>query len=89
MKQEKKRHVTITLNPSSNGGELITLETIIRPNGKVREDGTWFEQKLTLNSYVNSCTITMADVFTPKQLRELADELEKERDAFENSIEDE
>jgi hypothetical protein len=64
--------------PQDNGGEALILRTIFYANGDPGIDGVFTNQELLLNSYSNSAAfnLTSADL-TPKNLRLLADELER------------
>lgn len=57
--------------PHTNGGESFLIETVTDNYGEIY-------QRLILNSYSNSCSITLlGNVLTPTVLRILADNLEE------------
>lgn len=61
-------------NPQDNRGESLILETYFFLDG-----GISIEQELILTSYFNSASFNLGEsLFTPKMLRKLADQLEKE-----------
>lgn len=66
------RHSFI-FNDQQNSGEQLVLATTFHDNG----DGSYFlNQKLTLHSYCNRASFDLVTIMTPKQLRQLADEIE-------------
>jgi hypothetical protein len=70
---------TFTFNPKDNSGEHLTLTTDFYANGDPidNKNGVFVNQKLTLHSYCNECSIKLySNSFTPELLRQLADELE-------------
>jgi len=68
-----------TFNPSDNGGEGLTLETIFLDNGDGKE-GVYLNQTLTLQSYCNSASFGLVGAcLTPEKLRELANQLDEFR----------
>lgn len=71
MKEKELIHHSFTLNPESNGGESVTLETHIR----VEDGDVTLEQELSMNSYGHIASFFIQDCFTPEKLRKLADEL--------------
>jgi len=81
---------SFTFNPDDNGGESLILTTNFIANGdKITPDkGVFLNQELSLQSYCNSASINMFGIsFTPKALRDLANQLESERNklAYENT----
>ena len=69
-------------NGGYNGGESLTLTTKFVANGDkiTSEDGVYLNQELTLQSYCNSASIKLMGInITPEILRELANQLESER----------
>lgn len=72
-----KKHVFV-FNPQDNGGESLILVTKENDNGDGIPNGIYLTQKLSLQSYSNSASFTLVGtILTPKNLRKLADELEK------------
>lgn len=68
-------------NKEDNGGEALTLETVFYAHsdktGKL-EAQFFTNQKLTLNSYCNAASFELIGAqLTSKELRKLADELDK------------
>ena len=76
-KSEKMKDMHVfCFNPGNNGGEQLTLITKI--NKHRYESKVELEQTLTLESYSNSASFTLAGAqLTPELLRKLADELEE------------
>ena len=73
--KEVARHV-FEFNPNDNGGENLSLTTIMLDNGAKE---IYYNQELTLCSYCNSATFNLVgSPLTPDLLRKLANELEKE-----------
>ena len=73
---------SFTFNPEDNGGESLSLTTQFIANGDpiTPDEGIFLNQELSLQSYCNSASINMFGIsFTPKALRELANQLESER----------
>ena len=71
---------TFTFNPDDNGGESIFLQTTFHDanEGKFPNDVEPFvTQELTMNSYGSCATFSVSGIFTPTQLRKLADELDR------------
>jgi hypothetical protein len=69
-------------SPEENGGEGLTLTTKFFANGDpiTKNQGVFWNQELTLQSYGNSATINLFGInLTPDVLRKLANELESER----------
>ncbi len=67
-------------NKEDNGGESLMASIEFYDNGDAAHgypDGIYTVQKLTLMSYSNMATFTLSNVFTPQNLRELADLIEK------------
>ncbi len=76
MKNHIHKHVFV-FNKGVNGGESLRLETEYIPNGDPGELFT--NQKLRLSSYENEASFTLVGAqLSPKLLRQLADELEKQ-----------
>lgn len=76
-----KEH-SFCFNPNDNGGESLILTTEFIANGEKITDknGVFINQELSLQSYCNSASIKLFGVsITPEKLRELANQLEKER----------
>jgi len=74
-----KRHY-FCFNDGDNGGEALTLTTEFHDNGDGAPDGIYITQELCLGSYCNSASFHLAGaVLTPELLRELANQLDKER----------
>ena len=63
-------------NPKDNGGEAIILSTDFCDNG---DEVAYTIQKLSLQCYGKEVEITVSDVFTPENLRQLANELDRAR----------
>lgn len=61
---------SFAFNPHQNGGEAIILFTRFQPGEK------FYTQELVLNSYGNQASIHTGPIFTPENLRQLANELE-------------
>ena len=73
--KEISKHV-FCFNSQDNGGEQLTLVTKFYDNGD-KENNTYTDQELTLNSYCNSASFTLSGAqITPDALRKLADELD-------------
>lgn len=69
-------------NPKDNGGETVSLLTEFYSNGEevTSTDGVYVNQNLSLQSYGNSASFTLCGAqFTPNNLRELANQLERQR----------
>ena len=68
------------LNPSSNGGETVSLITEYFDNGDASrglEAGYYVNQHIELQSYQNSTSIFLCSyMLNPRMLRQLADKLE-------------
>lgn len=61
---------TFIFNESDNGGESLSLSTIIHKDGMIT-------QELTLMSYLNSANFNLGGaLLTPSNLRNLANQLE-------------
>lgn len=76
-----KRHV-FTFNPKDNSGESLSLVTNFIANGDkiTKNEGVYINQELTLQSYCNACSFNLIGAaITPEVLRQLANELESER----------
>ena len=69
------RHVFL-FNPEDNGDSSVTLMTENYADG---EGGSFTIQEFSLQSCANSASIHLGTEITPRQLRRLADELEKVR----------
>ena len=70
-------------NPEDNGGESLSLTTKIFDNGDDKRN-IYLNQELSLQSYGNSVTLNLYGAnLTPKNLRELANELEKKINKYE------
>jgi hypothetical protein len=82
---EKAIHKCVfVLNPSENGGEALSLETIYYNNG---DNDLFTNQKLTLQSYCNSASFELVGAtLDSKTLRALADKLDKEEDKAKKSM---
>lgn len=66
-------------NPEDNGGESLLLDTEFHDNGDDK-DNIYLQQTITLNSYCNNVSINLSGAqITPEKLRQLANELERER----------
>lgn len=69
-------------NDDDNGGESLSLTTHFMANGDevTDKEGVYLNQELTLKSYSNSASFNLCGVnITPTKLRELANQLEIER----------
>lgn len=67
-------------NKEDNGGEQLTLTIEYFDNGDAGHGlpkGIYDNQKLTLQSYSNSATFDLSNGFTPENLRELANIMER------------
>lgn len=69
-------------NTKDNGGEAITLTTIIREEEPRKSDRppntTCIEQEICLNSYCNGAFIKLSqNIISPDTLRQIANELDK------------
>lgn len=74
-------------NPNANAGEGLSLTTKMfhngdkEPDGSPDPDGLYWVQELSLQSYSNVASFALrGEYITPKNLRKLADELEKAAD---------
>jgi hypothetical protein len=66
-----KDHIHIfSFNPECNDNEQLILET------KFLDDCDWYSQELVLYSHGNHVVLRFGQMFTPENLRKLADELE-------------
>jgi len=75
MEQVGEKHV-YSFNPDANGGEQLILVTTFLNNG---DPEPLVRQELSLSSYCNAATFDlMGVVFTPENLRKLANQLESE-----------
>jgi hypothetical protein len=71
-----------TINPEDNGGECLMLTTQFVATGDpiTKDTGVFLNQQLTLQSYCNDASIGLfGTALTPEKLRELANQLEIER----------
>lgn len=89
MKKDKilTKHVFV-FNENDNGGESFFLETEFLGNGDPITDknGVYMNQRLTLQSYSNASTFELyGALLTPENLRQLANELEVERNKLVNN----
>lgn len=76
-----KEHI-FCFNEDHNGGEALSLETMFIGNGDpiTKDDGVYLNQRLTLQSYSNAALFELyGALLTPEKLRQLANELEQER----------
>jgi hypothetical protein len=76
-----KRHVFV-FDEMNSGGEALMLVTKFYGNGDkvTKNDGVYLNQELELCSYCNSASFNLCGTnFTPENLRELANQLEQER----------
>lgn len=81
-KSTEHKHLTITLNEDSNGGESIDLRTTATIETKrIGTDSVKREvalsQSITLQSYGRSAELQLWYDFSPKRLREIADKLDE------------
>lgn len=75
-------------NKYDNGGESLSLTTKFIANGDpiTDKDGIYLNQELSLQSYCNAATFKLCGaLFTPENLRNLANELERERNKLAKS----
>jgi hypothetical protein len=74
------KHV-FTFNPKDNGGESVVLTTTYFDNGDREQDGSTIfgHQELTLHAYGRSASFNLGVLFTPENLRNLANELESSK----------
>lgn len=72
-----KRH-NFCFNSKDNGGESLCLVTEFFDNGDGIPDGVYIIQKLCLQSYSNAAEFLLSGLFTPENLRNLANQLESE-----------
>ena len=71
---------TFVVNPHDNGGEQIIITTKFY-------DNTNISQEITMGSFSNSVTFNLAGaVLTPEVLRDLADQLAKDRNFVQNEL---
>lgn len=87
-KELLKRH-TFCLNPHDNGGEslLITTEFLSNGDNITEKDGVFGTQSISMHSYCNSAQINLGSMLlNPKTLRELANQLESERNKLNNKL---
>lgn len=71
---------TFTFNPEDNGGESFSITIDYFDNGDTAHglpDGIYDNQKLTLMSYGNAASFELYNGFTPENLRELANIMER------------
>lgn len=81
-----KKHV-FEFDTEINSGEGLTLVTEFYANGDpiTENNGVYMNQYLTLQSYCNSVTFNLIGIqLTPEKLRQLANELERERQSIKN-----
>lgn len=65
-------------NPSSNGGESVSLTTLFFDNGDKNDESIFTRQKLSMASYGNEACFNLEGcAITPESLRELANQLEQ------------
>lgn len=79
--QELSKHVFV-FNEKDNGGESLSLTTRFISNGDeiTEKEGIYVNQELSLQSYCNSASFNLCGcTITPESLRQLANELEKEK----------
>jgi len=77
---KKLKQHTFVFNDGDNGGEALTLTTEFHDNGDGVPEGVYMTQELCLGSYCNSASFHLSGaVLTPELLRELANQLDKER----------
>lgn len=71
---------TFTFNPEDNGGESLVITIDYFDNDDAAHglpNGIYDNQKLTLMSYGNSSSFELSNGFTPENLRELANIMER------------
>jgi len=73
---EKIDSVSVTLNPSENGGEQAELTVELYDNGDGMPDGLYTLGTVVLNSYGNTASVTLGVEITPSMLRDFANDLE-------------
>lgn len=73
MDSEKLKTVVCELNPEANGGESVLLSVDIFDNGDGAPKGIYTILEVSLQSYSNGMTLTLADV-TLEALRDACNE---------------
>lgn len=80
MKEKPLHREVYVFNKEENGGGQLSLTIDYYDNGDAAHglpQGILINQELTLQSYCNSASFNLTSDFNPKNLRELADTIEK------------
>jgi hypothetical protein len=80
MSEQSLHRETFTFNKEDGGGAALHITIDYFDNGDAAHglpDGIYDNQKLTLESYGNSASFDLTSGFTPENLRELANIMER------------